>query len=61
MLTLADGFSFYTQGEKVIAVAAMQKDPLPMQCAELMRRDLMPRYVAILSSQFQDLEMLSGI
>ncbi|KAF3907561.1 hypothetical protein AA313_de0203051 [Arthrobotrys entomopaga] len=35
--------AYYTQGETVVAAASMQKDPLVMQCAELMRTGHMPR------------------
>ncbi|KAF2201615.1 rubredoxin-NAD(+) reductase [Delitschia confertaspora ATCC 74209] len=34
--------AYYTQGETVVAVASMMKDPYMTQCAELMRRGKMP-------------------
>lgn len=34
--------AYYTKGEDVVAVASMQKDPYMVQCAELMRRGMMP-------------------
>lgn len=34
--------AYFTLGEAVVAVAAMQMDPVAMQCAELMRRGMMP-------------------
>jgi NADPH-dependent 2,4-dienoyl-CoA reductase/sulfur reductase-like enzyme len=34
--------AYYTQGEKVVAVASMMKDPYMTQSAELMRRGKMP-------------------
>lgn len=34
--------AYYTKGEDVVAVATMQKDPYMVQCAELMRRGMMP-------------------
>ncbi|KAK6345032.1 hypothetical protein TWF718_006972 [Orbilia javanica] len=35
--------AYYTQGETVVAVASMQRDPIVMQCSELMRRHAMPK------------------
>ena len=35
--------AYYTQGEEVVAVASMMKDPYMTQCAELMRRNNMPK------------------
>lgn len=34
--------AYYTQGETVVAVASMMKDPYMTQSAELMRRGKMP-------------------
>jgi hypothetical protein len=34
--------AYYTQGETVVAVSSMMKDPYVMQSAELMRRNKMP-------------------
>ncbi|KAH8150062.1 uncharacterized protein LAJ45_05748 [Morchella importuna] len=34
--------AYFTLGEAVVAVATMQMDPVAMQCAELMRRGMMP-------------------
>ncbi|RVD86736.1 uncharacterized protein DFL_004997 [Arthrobotrys flagrans] len=34
--------AYYTQGETVVAVASMQRDPIVTQCSELMRRHAMP-------------------
>ncbi|KAK6496562.1 hypothetical protein TWF481_001563 [Arthrobotrys musiformis] len=34
--------AYYTQGETVVAVASMQRDPIVMQCSELMRTHAMP-------------------
>jgi hypothetical protein len=33
--------AYYTQGERVVAVASQGADPVVMQCAELMRRGKM--------------------
>lgn len=40
--------AYYTKGEEVVAVASMQKDPYMAQCAELMRRKMMPSKKEIL-------------
>jgi hypothetical protein len=34
--------AYYTKGEKVVAVASMDYDPIVSQSAELMRRGAMP-------------------
>ncbi|EPS43170.1 hypothetical protein H072_2842 [Dactylellina haptotyla CBS 200.50] len=52
--------AYYTQGEIVVAVASMQRDPLVMQCSELMRTNSMPRYVpylTIVETLFLNLDM----
>lgn len=40
--------AYYTKGEDVVAVASMQKDPYMVQCAELMRRGMMPSKMEII-------------
>ncbi|KAF3309785.1 hypothetical protein TWF173_010586 [Orbilia oligospora] len=37
--------AYYTQGETIVAVASMQRDPIVTQSSELMRRHAMPRLV----------------
>ncbi|KAL7276196.1 Apoptosis-inducing factor 1 [Rhizina undulata] len=40
--------AYYTLGDVIVAVATMQKDPIMTQCAELMRRKMMPSKTDIL-------------
>ncbi|KAI5784646.1 hypothetical protein EDC01DRAFT_618353 [Geopyxis carbonaria] len=41
--------AYYTSGEKVVAVASQNQDPVVIQSAELMRRKIMPKKKEILS------------